>query len=62
MSDNTIENISNVKIDKTYLAFCPMHDWEGFRRDNYSDAEKDLEGHLELFPDESHSGSGVKEE
>jgi hypothetical protein len=43
-----------------YVAHCPIHDWEGQRRDTASEATADLAGHRGWFPDESHAGSGVR--
>lgn len=45
-----------------YIAYCPNHNWEGMRRDDPQEAEKDLAGHKGWFPNESHSDAGVKEE
>ena len=42
-----------------YRASCPAHDWEGQARERKSDAQADLDGHRELFPDEEHEGSDV---
>ena len=46
----------------TYVGICPAHEWEGMRRDSQAEARRDLEGHIQYFPDESHSGAKVIEE
>jgi hypothetical protein len=43
-----------------YRAFCPVHDWEGMAQEKHSDAAADLDAHKESFPDESHTGSTVR--
>lgn len=45
-----------------YIGVCPAHDWEGMRRDTKAEARRDLEGHVQYFPDESHAGATVIEE
>ncbi|MCX2744116.1 hypothetical protein OO013_09580 [Mangrovivirga sp. M17] len=44
---------------KCYRASCPDHDWEGMAHYEKSDAEKDLQAHKELFPDETHNGAKI---
>ena len=59
----TVRKSTNVTGNATisYVASCPEHNWEGMWRETYSEAQLDLTGHVELFPDESHASSGVEE-
>lgn len=59
-----VTDTSNLQKDRAgdnpcYVGNCPHHTWEGMRRSVYSEAAADLEGHIGLFPDEPHTGSGV---
>lgn len=42
-----------------YYGHCPVHGWEGQRREDPVEAQADLDGHIGWFPEESHEGSGV---
>jgi hypothetical protein len=63
--EDSESNIDTANLEKNadeavcYVGICPEHSWSSMHRDNYSDAAADLEGHIGLFPDESHSGSRV---
>ena len=43
-----------------YYGHCPAHNWDGMQRDDPGEAQADLDGHIGLFPDESHAGAGVR--
>ncbi len=60
--DNEMKTASNSKTTLAcYVAHCPAHDWEGQQRETAADAQADLEGHRGWYPDEPHSGSGVRQ-
>lgn len=43
-----------------WYGVCEDHEWRGFARDNEPDASKDLEAHVELFPDEPHENTRIE--
>lgn len=49
-------------LSKNLFWLLPIHNWEGFRRNEYSESLLDLERYRELISDESHFGSEIIEE
>lgn len=43
-----------------YYGHCRAHNWDGMQREDEGEAQADLTGHIELFPDEPHTGARVR--